>query len=63
MLEEEKKNMIYAQTERETLMHDEITLQTVETLTNKDAQIRERGKELKDKFHILAEIFQGAHTS
>jgi hypothetical protein len=62
-LEDEKKSMAHTQEENETLLQEEITTQSIEALTNKAAQIRERGKELKDTFHSLAEDFQGARTA
>jgi hypothetical protein len=45
-LEEENKNMAQAQTESATLIQEEITTQSVEALTGKVTQVKERGREL-----------------
>jgi hypothetical protein len=62
-LEEEKKNMAQAQTECATMIQEEITVQALEALTEKVMQVQERGRELADKFHSLAEVVEGAHTT
>jgi hypothetical protein len=38
-------------------------MQTIEELTRKATQIREKGKELAEKFHSLDEAVQEAHTT
>ena len=35
----------------------------VEVLTYKVAQVKEKGKELAEKFHILEKVVHGAHTT
>jgi hypothetical protein len=35
----------------------------VEALTDKVAQVKEKGKELAEKFHSLEKVVQGAHTT
>jgi hypothetical protein len=62
-LEEENKNMAQAQIEGATLIQEEITEKTVESLTRKVTQVNARGREVVDKFHSLAEAIQGAHTT
>jgi hypothetical protein len=52
-LEEEKTSRAHAQAERTTLMQEEITTQTVEVPTNNVAQMKEKSKELTEKFHDL----------
>jgi hypothetical protein len=54
--------MAQAHTESATMIHEEITTQSVEALTGKVVQVQARGRELADKFHSLAEVVQGAHT-
>jgi hypothetical protein len=44
-------------------MQEEITMQTVEVLTNKAMQMREKGKELAEKFLSLDREVQGACTT
>jgi len=58
-LEEKKTSRVQTQANIATLRQEEITVQTIEALIGKDAQIRERGKELKDKFHSIEKVVQG----
>jgi hypothetical protein len=62
-LEEEKKNMAQAQIEGTTLIQEEITTQSMESLTRKSTQVKERGRELVDKFHSLKTTIEGVHTN
>jgi hypothetical protein len=62
-LEEEKKNMVQANIECATMIREDITSQELEVLTKKAVQIHERGRELVDKFHSLAEVFEAGHTA
>jgi hypothetical protein len=52
-LEDEKKIVPQEQTEGATLMQEKVTVQSVEALTGKAMQIREKGKELEETFHSL----------
>jgi hypothetical protein len=62
-LEEEKTSMAHAHSESTTLLQEHITMQIVEALTDKAAQVKEKGKELAEKFHSLEKVVQGAHTT
>jgi hypothetical protein len=62
-LEEENMSMEQAQLEGKKLIQEEITMHTVEALTDKVAQMRTKGKELTNNFHILEKEVQGAHTT
>jgi hypothetical protein len=62
-LEEEKTIMTQAHSESATLLQEKITTQIVEALTDKDAQVKEKGKELANKFHSLEKTVQGVHTT
>jgi hypothetical protein len=55
--------MAQEHTERKKLIHEEIIVQSVETLTVKSALVQEIGRELAKKFHILAEVVQGARIA
>jgi hypothetical protein len=59
-LEEEKTSRVQMQADTAALRQEEIIVQTIEALIGKVVHIRERGKELKDKFHNLAKVVQGA---
>jgi hypothetical protein len=45
------------------MIQEEITLQSLEALTEMAVQVQARGRELEDKFHSLAEAVEGAHTT
>jgi hypothetical protein len=62
-LEEEKTRMVQAHSESATLLQEQITTQMVEVLTDKVAQVKEKGKELAEKFHSLEKVVQGACTT
>jgi hypothetical protein len=58
-LEEGKKRMAHAHTESIALLQEQITTQMVKALTNKVVQVKEKGKELVEKFHSLEKDVQG----
>jgi hypothetical protein len=62
-LEEEKMSMAHAQSEGNITTGRDNNMQTVEALTDKAAQMREKGKELAEKFHSLEKVVQGACTT
>jgi hypothetical protein len=62
-LEEENKSMSQTHSEGLIVLQEEITSQTVEALTEKSTQMREKGKELAEKFHILEKVVQGVCTT
>jgi hypothetical protein len=62
-LEEEKKNMAKTHAECTTMVQEEITMQNLEALTEKAAQVQIRGRELADKFQSLAEIVKRARSA
>jgi hypothetical protein len=62
-LEEEKKSMAQAHIESATLIHEDITAQSVEALTGKVMQVKMRGRELAEKFQILETTIEGACTN
>jgi hypothetical protein len=62
-LEEEKKSMAQAHSEGTTLLQEEITTQIVEALTDKVVQVKEKRKELVERFHSLEKVVQGARTT
>jgi hypothetical protein len=57
------KSRAHAQTESAILMHEEITTHIVEALTRKVSHMREKRKELAEKFHSLDREVQGEHTT
>jgi signal-transduction protein with cAMP-binding, CBS, and nucleotidyltransferase domain len=44
-------------------LREHITMHRIEELTKKYVQDREKGEELEGKFHILAKVVQGVHTT
>jgi hypothetical protein len=62
-LEEKKKNMVQAQEKCAVMIREEITMQALEALADKTAQVQARGRELADKFHSLAEVVEEACTA
>jgi hypothetical protein len=62
-LEEEKKNMAQAHSESTTLLQEHITTHIVEVITDKSTQVKEKGEELAEKFHILEKAIQGVCTT
>jgi hypothetical protein len=62
-LEEEKTRMAQEHTESATLFQEHITTQMVGALEDKAAQVKEKGKELEEKFHKLEKAIQREHTT
>jgi hypothetical protein len=62
-MEEEKTRMVQAHLESATLLQEQITLHMVEALIDKAAQVKEKWKELVEKFHSLEKVVQGMQTT
>ena len=62
-LEEEKTSMAQAHSESATLLHEQITTQIIEALIEEAMQVKEKGKELTEKFHSLENVVQGTRTT
>jgi hypothetical protein len=62
-IEEEKKSMAWAHLEGATLVQEEITTQIVDALIDKVLPVKEKGKELAEKFHNLEKVVQRARTT
>jgi hypothetical protein len=62
-LEEENTRMQQTHIESATVLQEHITTQMVKALTEKVAQVKEKGEELAGKFHSLEKVVQGVHTT
>jgi len=55
--------MAQTQVEYTTMIQEEITMEVLEELTEKVAQVQARERELAKKFHSLEEAVKGVHTT